>query len=211
MYYLFSVWVLARKCRGLSDMHRLPKLGIRVWYHVAQSLAWNSSDCFESFSPLRSTTEGVITTRSNRMKFRVLNPQNGHEQEEIGGEFRIDSRRKFPQVLIINTCGNFQWKTFYLLYLVCSYVCFVLFSQPAAASVWFNGFTSLYKSLMFIASLSITQYDWYHTYLTIIPRARMGSESIAHEAEGRMGYWLWGHEGERNNCFSKIQLQWNLY
>ena len=34
----------------------------------------------------------------------------------------------------------------------------------------------------------------------------MGSESIAHEAEGRMGYWLWGHEGERNNCFSKIQL-----
>ena len=27
----------------------------------------------------------------------------------------------------------------------------------------------------------------------------MGSESIAHEAEGRMGYWLRGHEGERNN------------
>ena len=25
-------------------------------------------------------------------------------------------------------------------------------------------------------------------YLTIIPRARMGSESIAHEAEGLMGY-----------------------
>ena len=34
----------------------------------------------------------------------------------------------------------------------------------------------------------------------------MGSESIAHEAEGRMGYLLTGHEGERNNCFSKIQL-----
>ena len=34
----------------------------------------------------------------------------------------------------------------------------------------------------------------------------MGSESIAHEAEGRMGYWLRGHEDERNNCFSKIQL-----
>ena len=33
----------------------------------------------------------------------------------------------------------------------------------------------------------------------------MGSESIAHEAEGRMGYWLRGHEGKRNNCFSKIQ------
>ena len=25
-------------------------------------------------------------------------------------------------------------------------------------------------------------------YLTIIPRARMGSESIAHEAKGRMDY-----------------------
>ena len=35
----------------------------------------------------------------------------------------------------------------------------------------------------------------------------MGSESIAQEAESRMGYWLRGHEGESNNCFSKIQLQ----
>ena len=34
----------------------------------------------------------------------------------------------------------------------------------------------------------------------------MGYESIAHEAESRMGYWLIGYEGERNNCFSKIQL-----
>ena len=34
----------------------------------------------------------------------------------------------------------------------------------------------------------------------------MGSESIAHEAEGQMGYRLKGHEGERNNCFSTIQL-----
>ena len=33
----------------------------------------------------------------------------------------------------------------------------------------------------------------------------MGSESIAYEAEGWMGYWLRGHEGERTNCFSKIQ------
>ena len=48
-----------------------------------------------------------------------------------------------------------------------------------------------------------------NVYSTIIPRARMGYESIAHEAheaEGRMGYWLRGYEGERNNCFSKIQL-----
>ena len=40
----------------------------------------------------------------------------------------------------------------------------------------------------------------------IIPRARIGYESIAHEAKGRMGYWLRGHEGKRNNCFSKIRL-----
>ena len=33
----------------------------------------------------------------------------------------------------------------------------------------------------------------------------MGSESVAHEsvAEGLMGYWLRGHEGERNNCLVK--------
>ena len=48
-------------------------------------------------------------------------------------------------------------------------------------------------------------------YLTIIPRAQMGSESIAHEAEGRTGYWLRGHEGERNNSFSKIQLVGQKY
>ena len=41
----------------------------------------------------------------------------------------------------------------------------------------------------------------------------MGSESIARdlEAEGQMGYWLRGHEGERNNCFSKIQLVGQKY
>ena len=36
------------------------------------------------------------------------------------------------------------------------------------------------------------------SYLTIIPRVQMGSESIA-------------HEGERNNCFSKIQLVGQKY
>ena len=35
-------------------------------------------------------------------------------------------------------------------------------------------------------------------YLTIIPRARMD-------------YWLRGHEGERNKCFSKIQLAGQQY
>ena len=38
-------------------------------------------------------------------------------------------------------------------------------------------------------------------YLTIIPRARMGSESIDSE----------GHEGESNNCLSKIQLVGQKY
>ena len=37
----------------------------------------------------------------------------------------------------------------------------------------------------------------------------MGPESIAHEA--RMGYLLRGHEGERNNCFSKVQLVGQKY
>ena len=32
------------------------------------------------------------------------------------------------------------------------------------------------------------------------PRAQMGF------AEGLMGYWLRGHEGDRNKSFSKIQL-----
>ena len=37
-------------------------------------------------------------------------------------------------------------------------------------------------------------------YLTIIPWAQMGSESIAHEAQGWMGY-----------CFSKIQVVGKKY
>ena len=44
----------------------------------------------------------------------------------------------------------------------------------------------------------------YAGYLTIIPQARMGSESIAHEAEGWMHYWLRGHGGERNNSIGDI-------
>jgi len=57
----------------------------------------------------------------------------------------------------------------------------------------------------------VYMYVYLYVYLTkiIIPRAWMSSESTAREAEGRMGYWhYWvkGHEGERNNCFSKTQL-----
>ena len=47
---------------------------------------------------------------------------------------------------------------------------------------------------------------FFYSYLTIIPRARMGSESIAHGAK-----WAIGHEGEKNNCFSKIQLVGQKY
>ena len=48
-------------------------------------------------------------------------------------------------------------------------------------------------------------------YLTIILGARVSYGSIAHEAEGQLGYWLRGHEGERNNFFSKIQLLGQKY
>ena len=34
----------------------------------------------------------------------------------------------------------------------------------------------------------------------------MRSESIAYSAFGLVSYWLRGHEGERIDCFSKIQL-----
>ena len=36
--------------------------------------------------------------------------------------------------------------------------------------------------------IEVTEKFMFSDYLTIIPRARMGYESIAHEAEGRMGY-----------------------
>ena len=51
------------------------------------------------------------------------------------------------------------------------------------------------SSLKLLHGLDVLSFTWRwlsNEYLTIIPRARMGSESIA-------------HEGERNNCFSKIQ------
>ena len=44
-------------------------------------------------------------------------------------------------------------------------------------------------------------------YLTIIPLARMGSES----AFSLTGYWLRGHDGKRNNYLSKIQLVGQKY
>ena len=32
----------------------------------------------------------------------------------------------------------------------------------------------------------------------------MGSESIAHDSEGQMGFWLRGHNGERNNKSNQL-------
>ena len=43
-------------------------------------------------------------------------------------------------------------------------------------------------------------------YLTIIPPAPMSSETIAHEAEGLMGYWLKPIRARGTIFFSKIQL-----
>ena len=63
---------------------------------------------------------------------------------------------------------------------------------------------------MYISYVAVCR-DIQVEYFTIIPRARTGSESIAYEAEGLMGYWLRIHEGERNNCFSKIQLAVQKY
>ena len=44
-----------------------------------------------------------------------------------------------------------------------------------------------------------------------VSNAQICSESIAHEAEGQISYPLKGHEGERNNCFIKIQLVGKKY
>ena len=61
--------------------------------------------------------------------------------------------------------------------------------------------------VMLVAAIMLPlRYKFPFNILTIILRVRMGYESIAHEAKDRMDYWLRGHEGERNNCFSKIQL-----
>ena len=49
----------------------------------------------------------------------------------------------------------------------------------------------------------------YFYFLTIIPRALVGSESIAHEAEGRRA--IDSEAMRASNCFSKIQLVGQKY
>ena len=54
------------------------------------------------------------------------------------------------------------------------------------------------KMLLLSTKIRLSLFTFYIIHLTIIPRARMG-------------YWLRGHEVERNNCFSKIQLVGQKY
>ena len=58
-----------------DEHHCVTVIYIYIFFFFLQSearVAWISSDCFESFSPHSiDVTEGVITTRSNRMKFRL--------------------------------------------------------------------------------------------------------------------------------------------
>ena len=82
-------------------------------------------------------------------------------------------------------------------------------SKNIFIAVDISQFLALYILLPIAATLWIAGIK--REYLTIIPRARMGSESIAHEAEGRIGHWLRVHEGERSNCFSNIQLVGQKY
>ena len=81
---------------------------------------------------------------------------------------------------------------------------------PVRLTIWFFTYSFFFLcSLKFLAAritlLVSTQpfvlpkvISPFSLYLTIIPQALMG-------------YWLRGHEGERNSCFSKIQLAGQKY
>ena len=68
-------------------------------------LAWNSSDCFESFSPLNNdVTEGVVTTRGNRMKFSLpLGPVVFKSIRFRSHRKRIDKRSNILRSIGIHT------------------------------------------------------------------------------------------------------------
>ena len=72
--------------------------------------------------------------------------------------------------------------------------CFPRFEKATGNSWNSDWFIPLFASVLTpysvctLSDVKITQSWVSNGYLTIIPRARMGSESIAHEAEGRMGY-----------------------
>ena len=78
-----------------------------------------------------------------------------------------------------------------------------------------NNFVMKECMCCFCNFLMITLFIYNHTFLMlefqrdplfVSVKLSLGSESIAHEAEGWMGYLLRSHEGERNNCCSKIQV-----
>ena len=50
-----------------------------------------------------------------------------------------------------------------------------------------------------------------NSFLTIIPRARMGCESIAMRPKAKWSIDSEAITGERNNCFSKIKLVGQKY
>ena len=77
---------------------------------------------------------------------------------------------------------------------------FAHLQQAITAVVW-NSYDKIVFQL--IISVKKTLHD--SLTIIIIPRAQMGYESIAHEAEGRMGYWFRAHEGERNNIIVLVK------
>ena len=103
-------------------------------------------------------------------------------------EFRLPSKWENRAWYQVSSLSNFSGS-------LLGFLAFIVFCLS-----WVSAFlVSVVLVIFFYSSVGLAE------YLTVIPRARMGFESIAHETEGRMGHWLGGHEGERN-CFSKIQL-----
>ena len=63
--------------------------------------------------------------------------------------------------------------------------------KPSVSKCWENPVYLSFRSLsdcVWVTTASILPGLLMRGYLTIIPRAQMGYESIAHEAEGQMGY-----------------------
>ena len=55
-------------------------------------------------------------------------------------------------------------------------------------------------------SLSRAQNIFMPANINSIVIVYLTKDRMVYDAEDLMGYWLRGYEGERNNCFSKIQL-----
>ena len=59
---------------------------------------------------------------------------------------------------------------------------------PIRKTIFFRQLKIIVSKPIFTTFSPSDSYSARIVYLAIIPRARMASESIAHEAEGRMGY-----------------------